>query len=57
MKILSDCKVLTFKPRPPSEAELEVYEQMTRNWAPQMKQLIFPKHFAQQAKAKSRPNE
>jgi hypothetical protein len=51
---LSECKVLQFKPRPPSEVEMAVYEKMTRNWAPQMKQLMFPQHFAQQAKIEPR---
>jgi hypothetical protein len=40
-------KVIPFRkrPRPPSEAELEVYRQMTRNWSPQMRRLMFPEHF------------
>ena len=36
--------VIPFRPRPPSDTELETYRTMTRNWHPQMRQLMFPKH-------------
>jgi hypothetical protein len=42
---LSDNKVVPFRKRPPSATELEVYRQITRNWSPQMKQVMFPEHF------------
>jgi hypothetical protein len=42
---MADDNVIPFRPRPPSDTELEVYKQMTRNWHPQMRQLMFPKHF------------
>jgi hypothetical protein len=44
---MSDCKVLPFKPRPPSKTELAVYEKMTRKWSPDVRQLMFPRHHAQ----------
>jgi len=37
--------VVPFRKRPPSTPELEVYRQMTRHWAPELKQLMFPEHF------------
>ena len=45
---MSDAKVIPFRKRPPSEIELEVYRQVTRNWAPAMRQLMFPEHFRQE---------
>ena len=36
--------VIPFRPRPPSQGELDAYRTMTRNWHPQMRQLLFPKH-------------
>ena len=42
---MSDQKVIPFRKRPPSENELEVYRKMTRNWSPEMRQLMFPEHF------------
>ncbi len=36
--------VIPFRPRPPSDGELDAYRTMTRNWHPQMRQLLFPQH-------------
>ena len=43
---MSDDKVIPFKPRPReiSEQELEVFRRMTRNWHPQLRELILPEH-------------
>lgn len=41
--------VIPFRPRPPSEGELDAYRSMTRNWHPQLRQLMFPRHAAQDA--------
>jgi hypothetical protein len=55
---MSDCKVLLFKPRPPSKTELDVYEKMTRKWSPHLRQLMFPRHHEELEKtAPSRPKE
>lgn len=40
-----DRKVIPFRKRPPSQAELEAFERMTRNWHPEMRRLLFPEHF------------
>ena len=37
--------VIPFRKRPPSEHELEVYRQITRNWDPALRQMMFPDHF------------
>ncbi len=42
---MSQSNVIPFRKRPPSQAELEIYRQMTRNWSPQMRELMFPEHF------------
>jgi hypothetical protein len=42
---VSDRKVIPFRKPPPSKGELSVYRLMTRNWHPEMRQLIFPEHF------------
>jgi hypothetical protein len=42
---MSDRKVLPFRKRPPSEEELEVYRQITRNWHPEMRRTMLPEHF------------
>jgi hypothetical protein len=42
---MSDDKVIPFRKRPPSETELQVYRQMTRNWDPALRQMMFPEHF------------
>jgi hypothetical protein len=38
-------KVVPFRPRPPSEAELAVYKAITRNWHPELRQRMLPDHF------------
>jgi hypothetical protein len=42
---MSDQKVIPFRKRPPTEEELEIYRQITRNWHPEMQRLMFPEHF------------
>jgi hypothetical protein len=42
---MSDRKVIPFRKRPPSQAELEAYRRMTRNWHPEMRRLVFPELF------------
>jgi hypothetical protein len=42
---VSGDKVVPFRPRPPSEAELAVYKAITRNWHPELRQRILPDHF------------
>jgi hypothetical protein len=54
---VNDRKVVQFRKRPPSKTELAVYEQITRNWSPQMRQLMFPQHFSQQDQADRRRDE
>jgi len=48
-------KVIPFRKRPPSEAELEVYRRMTRAWAPALRQLMFPEHFQHEQQKGRRP--
>lgn len=47
---MSDDKVVPFRPRPPSKAEIAVYEAITRNWQPELRQRMFPEHFRQHQK-------
>jgi hypothetical protein len=42
---VNDRKVIPFRKRRPSPAELLAYRQATRRWHPQMQQLLFPDHF------------
>jgi hypothetical protein len=42
---MSNDNVIPFRKRPPSESELEIYRQITRNWHPDMRRLMFPEHF------------
>ena len=42
---VSGNKVIPFRRRPPSQAELEAYQRMTRHWSPTLRQLMFPEHF------------
>lgn len=42
---MSDDNVILFRKRPPSEVEIEHYRMVTRNWHPQMRQMMFPEHF------------
>jgi hypothetical protein len=44
---VSDDNVIPFRKRPPSESELEAYRLLTRNWSPQLRQLMFPEYFRQ----------
>jgi hypothetical protein len=41
---MSDEKVIPFRRRPPSQDEMQMYRQITRNWDPGMKRLMFPEH-------------
>ena len=41
---MAEDNVIPFRPRPPSDTELEAYRTMTRHWHPQMRQLMFPKY-------------
>jgi hypothetical protein len=41
---VSDDNVIPFRKRRPSKNELEVYRHVTRNWHPQMRELVFPEH-------------
>jgi hypothetical protein len=47
---MSDDKVIPFKPRPRvlSQQELEVFRHATRNWHPQLRDLMFPDHVKQE---------
>jgi hypothetical protein len=42
---MSERKVIPFRKRPPSEAELALYRRITRNWHPEMQRLMLPEHF------------
>jgi hypothetical protein len=37
--------VIPFRKPPPSEAEMEAYQLLTRNWDPSLRRLMFPEHF------------
>jgi hypothetical protein len=42
---MNDDNVIPFRKRPPSEAEMDAYRQMTRRWSDASKQLLLPDHF------------
>jgi hypothetical protein len=42
---VSDSKVVPFRRRPPSQAELEAYQRMTRHWSPTLRQKLSPELF------------
>ena len=42
---MNDDNVIPFRKRPPSEAEMDAYRQMTRRWTDASKQLLMPDHF------------
>lgn len=42
---MGDDNVILFRKRSPSEVEVEYYRMITRNWHPQMRQMMFPEHF------------
>ena len=54
MSSMSDHKVIPFRKRPPSPAELAIYRQITRNWHPEMRRAIFPEHFTRDAATKGK---
>jgi hypothetical protein len=41
---VTDRKVIPFRKRAPSPAELLAFRHATRKWHPQMQQLLFPDH-------------
>lgn len=47
---MSDRNVIPFpgcaQERPPSEAELRAYRQITRGWTPALRQLLLPEFFS-----------
>jgi hypothetical protein len=51
---MSDKKVVPFRKRPPSIAQLAIYRQITRHWHPEMRRAIFPEHFARDSATKPR---
>ena len=42
---MSSDKVVPFRKRPPSEAQLQMYRRITQNWHPAMRQLVLPDLF------------
>ncbi len=42
---MSDNKVVPFRRRAPSQAELEAYQRMTLYFRPTLRQMMFPEHF------------
>jgi hypothetical protein len=42
---VNEDNVIPFRKRPPSEAELEIYRQITRGWHPELRKMMFPDHF------------
>lgn len=42
---MRDRKVIPFRKKPPSRAEVDAYRQATKRWSPAMRRLMFPEHF------------
>ena len=51
---MSDQKVIPFRKRPPSLAQLAIYRQITRKWHPEMRRAIFPDHYSRDPSKKDR---
>jgi hypothetical protein len=51
---VSDDKVIPFRKRRPSEAELEAYQRMTRHWSPTLRQMMFPEYFRREQESEQR---
>jgi len=49
---MTDRKVVPFRSgaqkRPPSEAELKAYRDITRGWSPALRQLLLPEFFSRE---------
>ena len=52
---MSDNKVIPFRRRPPSRAELEAYQRMTRHWSPTLRQMMFPEYYKREEQPSLRP--
>jgi hypothetical protein len=52
---VSDSKVVPFRRRPISKAELEAYQRMTRHWSPTLRQKMSPEHFKLAQEQESKP--
>ena len=52
---MSDSKVVPFRRRPPSQAELEAYQRMTRHWSPTLRQMMFPEYFKREEQSEQKP--
>ncbi len=50
---MSDSNVIPFRKRPPAEMGRERYERMTRDWHPELKQLMFPEYCEREAERKT----
>jgi hypothetical protein len=42
---VTDDKIIPFRKRPPSQAELETYRHITRGWTAEMKKMMFPQYY------------
>jgi len=51
---MSDQKVIPFRRRPPSLAQLTIYRHITRKWHPEMRRAIFPDHFSRDESPRSK---
>jgi len=52
---VSDSKVVPFRRRPVSKAELEAYQRMTRHWSPTLRQKMSPEYFKLLQDLESKP--
>jgi hypothetical protein len=52
---VAENKVIPFRRRAPSRAELEAYQRMTRHWSPTLRQLMFPEYFKRELEKESSP--
>ena len=50
---MSSDKVVPFRKRPPTPAQLEMYRRITRNWHPEARRLMFPELFQQERTQKT----
>ncbi len=52
---MSDSKIVPFRRRAASKAQLEAYQRMTRHWSPTLRQKMSAEHFKLAQELESKP--
>jgi hypothetical protein len=46
---MASSNVIPFRKRRPSDGEMAAYRMFTRNWSPELRQLMFPDYFREES--------